>query len=100
MTLPIRRQGQKRVDKWNFIIINLKKHFRYIEIISTSNYSYIIKASSLLKNSYSIIDKEQELEFSTSLIGDFQIKNILLVYSILKELNINIINFSKFIKET
>lgn len=64
------------------------------------NYSYIIKASSLLKNSYSIIDKEQELEFSTSLIGDFQIKNILLVYSILKELNINIINFSKFIKET
>ena len=64
------------------------------------NYSYIIKESSLQNNSYLILNKDQELELTTSLRGDFQIKNILLVYAILKELNINTEKFRNFIKET
>lgn len=64
------------------------------------NYSYIIKESSLQNNFYLILNNDQELELTTSLIGDFQIKNILLVYAILKELNINTEKFRHFIKET
>ncbi len=62
-------------------------------------YQYIIKETNLNKTNFYIRHKNKFNYIQSQLIGQFQVENILLSYSILSELNINNSKFNEFIKQ-
>ena len=60
-------------------------------------YSYTIKDSNSLGSTFDILDSTTIFNLSTNLLGEFQVENILLAYTILKELNNDMKLFKKFI---
>ena len=71
-----------------------------IDVISygiNGMYSYTIKDSNSLGSTFDILDSDNSVNLSTILLGEFQVENILLAYTILKKLNVEMKLFKQFI---
>lgn len=93
----------------SLVVINKQNcHFELLsnicpkEVISygiNGSYSYKIINKEQTTTAFKIIKEEKEYELLTPLLGSYQIENILLAFVIVEHLELNVLEFIRFIKD-